>query len=215
MFDAAIHFGSLAEAKSKVLNMLNLEPKRYTLATIHRAENTDDPVRLEAIFGGFGNTSQNNSTAPPSYTKSRIDKFGLTVADNIEVIDPIGHIDMVMLEKNAELIATDSGGVQGSISTKYPARYPSIRNKWIELVNSGWNRLAPLDLDEKIADTMENALGSSGSGDPTLWQRRCGKKDQRKYFARKTFFNDLGYLRDDIIVDVSIIMPCFNSAKYG
>ena len=188
MFDAAIHFGSLAEAKSKVLNMLNLEPKRYTLATIHRAENTDDPVRLEAIFGGFRKYTHKIILPLHPRTRSRIDKFGLTVADNIEVIDPIGYIDMVMLEKNAELIATDSGGVQ---KEAYFHRVPCVtlryETEWIELVNSGWNRLAPLDLDERIADTMENALGSSGSETQLYGKGDAAKKISESISQEKPF----------------------------
>lgn len=53
MYDAALHYGQRAPVSSKILEHLGLQPKAYTLATIHRAENTDDPNRLEAIIKGF------------------------------------------------------------------------------------------------------------------------------------------------------------------
>jgi UDP-GlcNAc3NAcA epimerase len=163
MFDAALHFGNLAEAQSNVLAVLGLQPKSYTLATIHRAENTDNPMRLDAILRGFEEFSHNIVMPLHPRTRSRIDKFGLTLSSNIKAIDPVGYIDMVMLEKNAALIATDSGGVQ---KEAYFHRVPCVtlrdETEWTELVEIGWNHLASPSVCEDISETMENALGSVG-----------------------------------------------------
>lgn len=164
MFDAALHFGNLADAQSNVLAVLGLPPKSYTLATIHRAENTDDPKRLDTILRGFEKFAHNIILPIHPRTRSRIDEFGLTLSSNIQVIDPVGYIDMVMLEKNAALIATDSGGVQ---KEAYFYRVPCVtlrdETEWGELVDAGWNCLAPPSSGSDISSALKNAFGSSGS----------------------------------------------------
>lgn len=164
MFDAALHFGNLADTQSNMLAVLGLQPKSYTLATIHRAENTDDPTRLKAILTGFEEFDHNIVLPLHPRTRSRIDEFGLTLSSNIKVIDPVGYIDMVMLEKEAALIATDSGGVQ---KEAYFYRVPCVtlrgETEWTELVETDWNRLAPPVLGADISDIMERAFGSCGT----------------------------------------------------
>lgn len=164
MFDAALHFGNLADSKSKVLAALRLQPRSYTLATIHRAENTDDPIRLDAILRGFEEFAHNIILPLHPRTRYRINEFGLKLSSNVKVIDPVGYIDMVMLEKNAALIATDSGGVQ---KEAYFHSVPCVtlrdETEWVELVETGWNHLAPPIDGIDIAVVMKNALGSSGN----------------------------------------------------
>ena len=181
MFDAALHFGNLADDQSNVLGTLGLQPRSYTLATIHRAENTDDPTRLDAILRGFGEFSHNIVLPLHPRTRSRIDKFGLTMSSNIQIIDPLGYIDMVMLEKNASLIATDSGGVQ---KEAYFYRVPcvTLRNEteWIELIDTGWNCLVPPIDGIDIAVAMKNALGSCGMEIELYGQGDAAEKITRK-----------------------------------
>lgn len=164
MFDAALHFGNLADVKSNVLALLGLQPKSYTLATIHRAENTDDPIRLDAILQGFESFSHNIVLPLHPRTRSRIDEFGLSLSSNIKVIDPVGYIDMVMLEKNAALIATDSGGVQ---KEAYFYRVPCVtlrdETEWVELIEAGWNCLAPPGSGADISTALNDAFGNLGS----------------------------------------------------
>ena len=164
MLDVARHFENLAEAQSKVLGKLGLHPRSYTLATIHRAENTDDPVRLNAILRGFAEFSHNIVLPLHPRTRHCIHKFGLTLSSNIQIIDPVGYIDMVMLEKNAALIATDSGGVQ---KEAYFFHVPCVtlrdETEWVELIQAGWNYLAPPGSGTDISAAMNNAFGRSGS----------------------------------------------------
>lgn len=163
MFDAALHFGNLSDTQSNVLAVLGLQPKSYTLATIHRAENTDDPIRLDAILRGFEEFAHNIVLPLHPRTQSSIVKFGLSLSSNIQVIDPVGYIDMVMLQKNASLIATDSGGVQ---KEAYFHRVPCItlrdETEWVELIETGWNRLAPPVAGMSISAVMQNALNTTG-----------------------------------------------------
>ena len=116
MYDAALYYGGRIEEKSNVLEQYHLQPQQYILTTIHRAENTDNPVGLRAIFEGLSQVAKEIPIVLPLHPRTRIAliREGLyeTVIKFLIVIPPVGYLDMVMLEKNARLIATDSGGVQ-------------------------------------------------------------------------------------------------------
>ena len=164
MYDAALFYGDKADQKSKILEQLKLIPKTYILATVHRAENTDNPSRLAAIIDGFGLSKQTIILPLHPRTKSKLELLGIKLPSNIKLIEPVGYIDMVMLEKNARLIATDSGGVQKE-AFFYHVPCVTLRDEteWVELVESGWNRLASPDTGAAaIADLINKALDSTG-----------------------------------------------------
>ncbi|MCX8206704.1 MAG: UDP-N-acetylglucosamine 2-epimerase (non-hydrolyzing) [Methanothrix sp.] len=131
--------------RSNVLERLELRPKEYILATLHRAENTDDEARLREIIGAFQDIG--NSLVFPCHprTERRLRDLGLwdSLRECIKVIKPVGYLDMLQLERNALRILTDSGGVQ---KEAYILRVPCVtlrdRTEWVETVNDGWNVLA-------------------------------------------------------------------------
>lgn len=143
MFDAALFFGARAEIHSQVLRKYSLSSRNYCLATIHRQENTDDPHRLKRIFEGLAVYGRKVVLPLHPRTRQRIVSHEVKVSDNVQIIDPLGYIDMVMLEKHANLIVTDSGGVQ---KEAYFHGVPCLtlrdETEWVELVDMGWNRLA-------------------------------------------------------------------------
>jgi UDP-GlcNAc3NAcA epimerase len=165
MYDAAQFYAEKAQASSTILEQLNLTPKSYILSTIHRAENTDNPQRLKAIFDGLKTVSETISVVLPLHprTKNIIRQIGLKPAPNLHIIDPVGYLDMVMLEKNAQLIATDSGGVQ---KEAYFYRVPCItlrdETEWIELVEHSWNRLVSPRDSQSIAGAILDSLFAQG-----------------------------------------------------
>lgn len=164
MYDAALFYGAKAEAASSVLASLRLPPGSYALATIHRAENTDDPKRLRAILDGFAGFADDIVLPLHPRTRSRLSSAGLSVPPNVRVIDPVGYLDMVMLEKSAALVATDSGGVQ---KEAFFHRVPCVtlrdETEWTELVEAGWNRLAPPADSASVTRAMTAARGSRGA----------------------------------------------------
>jgi UDP-GlcNAc3NAcA epimerase len=163
MHDAALFFADLARDKSTLLDRLGIAPKSYVLATIHRAENTDDRARLDLIFRGFAAFNRPILLPLHPRTKSRLNKFDIVIPENVTVIDPIGYLDMAQLESNACLIATDSGGVQKeAFFHKVPCLTLRDETEWIELIESGWNRLAPLENANDIADIMSQSVGTIG-----------------------------------------------------
>jgi UDP-GlcNAc3NAcA epimerase len=143
MFDAARIYGEVAAKRSTILEQLGMQSKSYILATIHRQENTDSRERLRNILDGFCAASLLVLLPLHPRTRQRIASFGLEIPTNVRVLDPVGYLDMIMLEKNAALVATDSGGVQ---KEAYFHGVPCLtlrdETEWTELVALGWNTLA-------------------------------------------------------------------------
>jgi UDP-GlcNAc3NAcA epimerase len=147
MYDAALLYAHKAKEKEEILKRLQLEPKGYVLATVHRAENTDDLGRLRAIFEGLERVADSSPVIMPLHPRAK-KKLGCLGLRNskIRYLDPVGYLDMISLEKNAAVIATDSGGVQ---KEAFFYRVPCVtlreETEWTETVASGWNTLAPPD----------------------------------------------------------------------
>lgn len=168
MYDAALHFGRLADRASTVLERLGLEPRGYVLATVHRAENTDDPARLEAVFEGLSRVATELPVVLPLHPRTRkaLERLGWLerARERLRLIEPVGYLDMVALEKNARLIATDSGGVQKE-AYFFGAPCVTLRDEteWVELVEAGWNILAPPSDAKAVADTIRAHMDSRGA----------------------------------------------------
>lgn len=131
--------------KSKIIEILNLRPKKYAVATVHRAENTDIFTHLVSIFRTLDKISAKYipivvPVHPRTHKKLRESKLKLK---NLLFIDPVSYLDMINLQKNAKLIFTDSGGIQ---KEAFYLRVPCItlraETEWIETVKTGWNQLA-------------------------------------------------------------------------
>ena len=160
MFDAALHYGALAEARSRILADLDIDRRGYVLVTVHRAENTDDPARFAAIRTALAEIARELPVIFPVHPRTRA---LLEAADHstrgLRYIDPVGYLDMLTLEKNAALIATDSGGVQKeAFFYGVPAVTLRDETEWIELVDLGWNRLAPTREARQIVAILRDAL---------------------------------------------------------
>ena len=168
MYDVALyHAKRLAEQNDGWFYGLGLNKKDYILATIHRAENTDNVARLNAIFDGLVRLAQETTVVLPLHprTKAVLQKHGRLeeVERELRVLPPVGYLQMVQLEQHAELIATDSGGVQ---KEAYFYRVPCVtlrdETEWTETVNSGWNHLVKPNTSEAIYQAVKAALGQSG-----------------------------------------------------
>jgi UDP-GlcNAc3NAcA epimerase len=160
MYDAAIYYG--ARTRTDTLAKLGLASKGYVLATIHRAENTDAGPRLHGVFAGLNAIAEEMPVVLPLHPRTRAaltrEKLLEKCSPNLRLLDPLGYLDMVMLEKHASVIATDSGGVQ---KEAFFHRVPCVtlrdETEWVELVALGWNRLVP----PTDADTIEAGVLAS------------------------------------------------------
>ena len=158
MYDVALQYAEIAERKSTVLGQLSLSDEPYVLATCHRAENTDQSERLAGILRALNVISQKINVVLPIHprTQMNVQKFGLdSLLEKIYVIDPLSYLDMVMLETNASVIITDSGGVQKeAFFYKVPCITVRDETEWIETIESDWNVLAGAD-EESIIETFQ------------------------------------------------------------
>lgn len=166
MYDAVLQYGALASRKSNVLERLKLQSKKYLLATVHRAGNTDKIEKLREIMNTFVDLKE--SIIFPVHPRtlkilnSDPEMSALTSGKtNLKLIDPVGYLDMLMLEQNARVILTDSGGVQ---KEAYFFGIPCItlreETEWVETVEAGWNILAGASRNG-ILGAVENILTPS------------------------------------------------------
>ena len=169
MYDACLYYGSKADRESQVLQELGLRRKQYILATIHRAENTNDDQRLRIIFEGLQLAAKEIPVVLPLHPRTRdaLKRQLLlpsTIPEKLSIIQPVGYLDMVTLEKNSRLIVTDSGGVQKE-AFFYNVPCVTLRDEteWVELVELGWNRLVPPRSALTIFEGLMNMLDQSGS----------------------------------------------------
>jgi UDP-N-acetylglucosamine 2-epimerase (non-hydrolysing) len=139
------------------LDDLDLRPKGYYLATLHRAGNTDDFERLRSIVDAFCEIENLVFPCHPR-TEKILNNFNLRdkLSEKIKVIKPMGYLDMLVLEKKAKKILTDSGGVQ---KEAYIFKVPCItlreNTEWVETVKDGWNVLVGA-YEEKIVKMVNN-----------------------------------------------------------
>ena len=172
MVDALKENIKIAEKKERILDEIDLKSKEYYLATIHRAENTDDFERLENIVDAFCEIGNLVFPCHPRTEKS-LKGFGLwdRLVKNVRVVRPVGYLDMLMLERNAMKVLTDSGGVQ---KEAYIFKVPCItlrdNTEWVETVEDGWNVLVGADEEKIVREANEFEPGNKqrnvfGEGD--------------------------------------------------
>ena len=174
MYDAVLQFGELARQRSTILHDLGLKPKGYLLATVHRPYNTDDYVRLQSILETFIEIGEPVIFPVHPRTRKRIAGLAGTLnlragAGDLRLIEPVGYLDMLMLEQNARLILTDSGGVQ---KEAYFFAVPCVtlrpETEWVETVKAGWNLVADADRGSASFGRRTGIAGRRKSLAPSL-----------------------------------------------
>jgi len=177
MYDSVLHNAELAKKRSDILKRFGLKAGDYALATVHRAENTDDPERLGSISKALGSIAREGlKVVAPLHprTKKKLGASGL-VSDDLDVCEPVSYLDMLMLEMNAKVIVTDSGGVQ---KEAYWFGVPCVtvrdETEWVETVESGLNRVVGCDGDAivgAVRDSVRAPERCDAYGDGTASER--------------------------------------------
>jgi UDP-GlcNAc3NAcA epimerase len=176
MYDVALVARERAEGQSSILKRLELQPRGYSVATLHRAENTDDPLRFARVIDYLESQARSQPVVMPVHPRTRklLDARPQKPA-GIMCIEPLGYIDMTWLVCNSAQVLTDSGGLQKeAYFHKVPCVTLRDETEWVETVHAGWNRLwsqpgyAPQRVDipdygegnsaEKIADLLAKSL---------------------------------------------------------
>jgi UDP-GlcNAc3NAcA epimerase len=146
MADSIILAKKIAGTRSNILSQINLSAQKYLLATVHRAENTDNENRLLSILEAFNKIKEKIFFPVHPRTKKIIKKLGFKFSPNVICSEPLGYIDMIATEMSARMILTDSGGIQ---KEAYWLGVPCItlrdETEWVETVETGWNVLVGSD----------------------------------------------------------------------
>ena len=110
--------------------------------TCHRAENTDDKLRISQIVNAVNTLAEKTEVLYPIHPRTRkvLEKYNLHFSDKVKVVDPVGYFEMLVLEKNAALILTDSGGIQKeAFFYNVPCVTMRDETEWVETVELGFN----------------------------------------------------------------------------
>jgi UDP-N-acetylglucosamine 2-epimerase len=170
MLDAVLMHQERAAAHSLYPQMAGAAPGEYILATIHRAESTDDPERLAAILAGLDRLDLPVIMPLHPRTRKQLLVLGIAPGSNIHLIEPVGFLDMLQLERLAACIVTDSGGVQ---KQAYYLGVPCVtvrgETEWLETVAAGWNRLCAADPDALGAAVRQMATNVRDLPRPALY----------------------------------------------
>ena len=173
MFDAALQHLKRAQEHSRILGRLGIQPKTYALATVHRAENTDEAERLQGIVSALGSLARELPVVFPVHPRTQKALQGMQGGHEhgLILIEPVSYMDMLLLESEARVIVTDSGGVQ---KEAYFFGVPCVtlreETEWVETIESGWNVLAGTRPQRILKASREAKLGASdvhpyGNGD--------------------------------------------------
>jgi len=159
MFDSILFYQKMAEEKFSISDIV--DENDFYLATVHRAENTDDKDRLQNIFSAFSEMDKPVILPLHPRTKSKLE--GINFNNNIKIIEPVSYLEMILLLKNSSKVLTDSGGLQ---KEAYFMQKPCItlrdETEWIETLNGNWNFIVGTNQElilEKIAVNSFDAQG--------------------------------------------------------
>jgi len=156
----------LAERASKLLPALDVAPGAYVLATIHRSANTDDPERLRRIVRALGDLALPVVFPLHPRTRHAVRRHAIAPAGAIHLIDPVGYLDMLTLERHAFRVITDSGGVQKeAFMLGVPCVTLREDTEWPETVDAGWNVLVG-DSPTAMADAARRPAPVAPPGHP-------------------------------------------------
>lgn len=162
MLDASLYYATVAETRSDILARFNLRSKQYYLATVHRPANADVMENMRCILRAFSHLQLPVVFPVHPRTKKMINSIlaqGLIGYDasQLLLIDPVGYLDMLLLEKHARTIITDSGGVQ---KEAYFLHVPCVtlrpETEWVETIELGWNSLCKI-VEEEILEKINRA----------------------------------------------------------
>ena len=190
MYDNSLHFANIAEEKTDIIQRLDLVGKPFILATIHRDTNTDHPERLSAIFRSIIRLSEECQVVLPLHPRTaKLIKTNLDEnlqqhifnCQNIKLIPPVSFLEMIALERHAQLVMTDSGGVQ---KEAYFFKKPGIilrpETEWVEIVETGNAILA-----DAYEDRIMKAWAHFKDNPPTVFPEIFGDGHAAEFMLDK------------------------------
>lgn len=180
MYDNSLHFSTVAEQKTSIISKFNLPKNNFILATIHRNNNTDDPLRLNALFNALNSISESENvdvilplhprTAKLLETNLRPELLTKIKSNSrFHIAPPASFLEMIALEKNCKIVMTDSGGVQKeAFYFEKPCVILRPETEWIELVECGTAIITDAD-EKKIINAYKTLTTKQNMQFPKLY----------------------------------------------
>src|SRR6201988_4869005 len=180
MYDNSLYFSEVAETKTNIITKLQLEKNKFILATIHRNNNTDEPDRLNALFSALYKISEEHQmdvvlplhprTAKLLDVNLNSDLLKQVRASNrFKITEPVSFLEMIALEKNCQIVMTDSGGVQKeAFYFEKPCVILRPETEWVELVECGTAVITDAN-EEKIISAYKNLTTKKDLQFPKLY----------------------------------------------
>jgi len=180
MYDNSLFFSKISDVKTSIINDLKLKNNGFILATIHRNNNTDEPIRMNALFKSLNDISINHQLqiVLPLHprTSNLLDRNlskdlveAIRLNSNFKIISPVSFLEMLALEKNCCLVMTDSGGVQKeAFYFEKPCVILRPETEWIELLENGSALIADAD-ENKIKFSFEQLISKKDLSFPKLY----------------------------------------------
>lgn len=156
MFDTMRYYQSTLNEKDSIVDKLNLGSNEFVLVTIHRAENTNDKGKLDKIMEQLSSIAKETTVVFPLHPRTKKLLENNSLVESLKIIEPVGYLDMLMLQKHCRLIITDSGGVQKEAFFNHKFCI-TVREEteWVELVENGYNFLAnPIEKSTELAKKL-------------------------------------------------------------
>jgi UDP-N-acetylglucosamine 2-epimerase len=188
MLDAVRSFAPIAAEHSRIMDELQVTPRQFLLATIHRAENTDSLERLEQLVETLCRLARPTIFAVHPRLRMKLQQDSslqhlrrrLESASHLQMVAPLPYIDMLALEASARFILTDSGGVQ---KESYFLTTPCItlrdETEWTETLHDGWNTIAGTSPDSILPLAESLWAQERASSKPRLSAFGDGKASDR------------------------------------
>jgi UDP-GlcNAc3NAcA epimerase len=180
MFDNSLYFSELADQKTSIILKNKLEKNKFILATIHRNNNTDEPIRLNALFSALYKISEQHQLdvlLPLHPRTAKLLEFNLEAelhqkiksSQHFKIIAPVSFLEMIALEKNCKIVMTDSGGVQKeAFYFEKPCVILRPETEWVELVECGAAIVTDAN-EQKIIDAFKTLTSKSDMKFPKLY----------------------------------------------
>ena len=187
MYDNSLYFSNLSENQSTILKDLKIDNEPFILATVHRNDNTDDSIKINQLFSTFLNIVANHNIkiVLPLHprTAKMMDKLlepslksQVENSTMLKVIPPASFLDIIALEKNAQLVITDSGGVQKeAYFFKKPCIILRPQTEWVEIVATKSAVIADTDPEKILAATKSFLMNSELSFPPVFGDGNAAK----------------------------------------
>lgn len=175
MYDVTLRNLKIATQRSQILGKLDLKTKQYLLATVHRPQNTDKVGNLHSILEAFNRIGETIVFPVHPRTRQVINRMKFELKRHVRLVEPVSYLDMLMLEKNARTILTDSGGVQ---KEAYFHRVPCVtlrdETEWVETVQAGWNVVVGTDTARIVA--LAQSMQPSSESPALFGDGRAGER---------------------------------------